>query len=1273
MLEITGNEITELSDSDLRALIGLLCEAELRANRIPTACVTWGGHQNATDEGIDVRVELTTILHRDSFIPRPKTGFQIKKPDMPRASIKNEMRPNGELRQSIKDLIDTDGAYIIVSSQGSTSDSALKNRKNAMQEALSDYPNASNIKTDFYDRERVAGWVRSHPSIVLWVRDKIGQSVQGWKAYGNWANCPGGLEEEFFLDNQVRLYYSVNPRLNGLSLRDGINEIRNILHRPASSIRLVGLSGVGKTRLVQALFDERIGERPLNKSRVFYSDISDSPNPDPRNFAERLIAFREPSSLVIDNCPPDLHRRLTSVCSASGSLISLITIEYDVKDDQPEETEVFHLEPTSTEIIKKIISTRFSHVSQVDVSTIAEFSGGNARIAIALANTIQRGENLSNLRDNELFVRLFQQRNEPNNSLLKVAEVCSLVYSFDGNLVEGADAELNIIGSLIEISAHEAYENVSELKRRNLVQQRGIWRAVLPHAIANKLASRALENIPLNDIYEVFEKGSSERLLKSFSRRLSYLHECDVAVEISKKWLSKDGLLSDIRKLNELGITVFKNIASVNPELTLTAIEKVSNLDDAKDFYSRDNSYYNEFTRILRSLAYDKGLFERSAELLCRFALSERPNENYNSIRKMLKSLFYIYLSGSHATPDQRLKIIKRLIESNNEEQIILSMYLLDASLESWHFSSSHGFEFGARTRDFGFSPSNREEVRQWFKLFIEYTVNLAKNDFSLETKLKDLLAKKFRGLWVKACMYDELEFAAKKFLNKGSWGKGWIAVRTTMKYHGKDMEPEIISRLNNLDAMLKPTSLIEKARLFAFSTQASSLDLSDTIEKEYDKPSVNYLAVEKTTRSLGRDVGRNNSVFKEMLPELLSNHAARLFVFGQGLAEGGTNPEEMWKDFREQLTSLEENTRSYQVLGGFLKRISEIERSLSEKLLYEAVTDDNLAVIYPWLETSKEIDRKGVERLKKSLEYGTAPICQFRSLAYGRAHETVCDDDLCELLSIISSKNGGLEVSIDILHMRLSGQAKENSISDKIVTLGQELLLNYDFTRKEKSNLEMDYAMATIVKACFIDEATDNAKILCKKIAESYTDHNVYTLDFKDILIAISTVHPKVFLDIFLEEEVIDDFWIDRMFRADLGVHNDPMEHISDDLLIDWCEENPEIRYPKLASSIVPFRKTIKGNLLEWTPLALVIMGNSPAPINILNTFKATFRPTSWSGSRANVMQRYMSLILELKEHENLSVSSWACDAEKTFEQEIRLEREWELKRESQENHGFE
>ena len=116
---------------------------------------------------------------------------------MPKAEILKEMRPKGVLREEIKELIHANGAYIIVSSSGSTTDTALKNRIEAMKEAVADEANHEKLHLDFFDQGRVATWVRSHSSLILWVRNKIGRPLIGWRPYENWANTPGGVEEEY--------------------------------------------------------------------------------------------------------------------------------------------------------------------------------------------------------------------------------------------------------------------------------------------------------------------------------------------------------------------------------------------------------------------------------------------------------------------------------------------------------------------------------------------------------------------------------------------------------------------------------------------------------------------------------------------------------------------------------------------------------------------------------------------------------------------------------------------------------------------------------------------------------------------------------------------------------------------------------------------------------------------------------------------------------------------------------------------------------------------
>jgi hypothetical protein len=104
VLGIDGSDLARLSDSDLRTLIGLLCEAELQRRHLPTTSATYGGHQDAPDGGLDVMVSVPPETPMQLPVPRAMTGYQVKAKLMGPAAIRKEMKPNGVLRAIISEL-----------------------------------------------------------------------------------------------------------------------------------------------------------------------------------------------------------------------------------------------------------------------------------------------------------------------------------------------------------------------------------------------------------------------------------------------------------------------------------------------------------------------------------------------------------------------------------------------------------------------------------------------------------------------------------------------------------------------------------------------------------------------------------------------------------------------------------------------------------------------------------------------------------------------------------------------------------------------------------------------------------------------------------------------------------------------------------------------------------------------------------------------------------------------------------------------------------------
>ncbi|WP_413769175.1 hypothetical protein, partial [Vibrio vulnificus] len=88
-----------------------------------------------------------------------------------------------------------------------------------------------------------------------------------------WSNSPKGVEETYIVDEQVRLFVVSSSDKEGKTGIEAIQSLRSKLGASGTSTRLVGLSGVGKTRLVQALFDERVGEHQLPAVQVLYTDM----------------------------------------------------------------------------------------------------------------------------------------------------------------------------------------------------------------------------------------------------------------------------------------------------------------------------------------------------------------------------------------------------------------------------------------------------------------------------------------------------------------------------------------------------------------------------------------------------------------------------------------------------------------------------------------------------------------------------------------------------------------------------------------------------------------------------------------------------------------------------------------------------------------------------------------------------------------------------------------------------------------------------------------
>jgi hypothetical protein len=1258
--EVTGKDISLLSDEDLRELVGRLCEAELRRHGVSPVHATWGGNQNAADGGIDVRVACPKDFTHDAALVRPNVGFQVKAEEMQRAKIVAEMRPKDSVRASIQNLAALGGSYIIASSQSSVSDSALADRKQAMRDAIVDLPNADQLHLDFFDGDRIASWVRDHASLVLWVRERIGRPISGWRPYDDWAGTHEGLAGIYLVDDSLRIQGAASKGETE-SVLQGMDQLRKILAKERGVVRLVGLSGVGKTRLVQALFDERVGEAALSPDTAIYANLSEDLVPQPIAVATELVALHRYQVLIVDNCTPELHRRLSEVVTRPDGKISLLTVEYDVQDDQPEGTEVFELRPSSDDLIEKLLLRRVDGLSQVNAATIAKFASGNARVALALAHTVDRNEFVASLNDVELFQRLFRQRQESSNSLLISAQACSLAYSFQGEDSSSADeAELSKLSAVIGKDARTLYFDIAELKRRDLVQQRGVWRALLPHAIANRLAATALENVPHQDFDQLIATAPP-RLQKSISRRIGYLHTCEAAQKIVKGWLADGGLLGRVEELKELGQEMLRNVAPVDPTGTIDAIERAM----LRARNAGDNLAGEEFRALLMNLAFDAKIFDRCAALILDLIEFEEPGRYANQVRNSFPSLFHLYLSGTHATIEQRCRIVDGLLKSDSKVRKELGFKSLEAMLQTSYFSSLHQFDFGARSRDYGWHPRSRNDVRHWYQSVLSLCSAHDAHDNEISKRVRAILGNHLRALWSEMGLHDEVDSICHEFEARRFWPEGWSGIRATRRWLDEPLPPEEDTKLASLQAMLAPESLEQQVRSRVLRSERDAHD--DIGFRDYE---AQFARQQQDLIALGKAIADEPVTLGGLMSELSEcNTGMTLGPFAKGLVAGTQDRKALWDGLAASFRSCDPAARSPELLACYLLNLQPTDGILTEVILADCIDDPTLSGWFPYFQKRVQISPDGLERLRKSLARKNAPAERYRGLGWTSPLD---DSALLELVPMILQLPDGFDIAADCIHMQIVQEEREQrELSPDLIAAGRIVVEACEFDRR----LHLDgYAVKQIIEGCLVSpETKPTVELVLDRLRAARSDYRLAFTEGNQILGALLVAQPLTVLDnVFAPGQPDSKVGTRGLFDNDYMVGS-PLDGVPEETLLVWCDVDSNIRYPLIASKMVPFMRNPQTDKPAWKRLALTLLERAPDKITVLGHYIRHLEPMSWSGSQSSTWEKNVRLLDEFENYPDSELAAYAKQQRDEHHASLEKLQAQELASERRENEKFE
>ena len=664
IFEIKPNEI-ELLDSDrLVDLMNHLLSAEADKIGISPDNVKTSLKKYIPDGGVDARIVISKEVE-SRWIPLGLSIWQFKSGNIFPREIEKEFNN----KPGVQEVVTQGGSYCLVIGKDYT-DKERQSREKRIEQCFLDISLTPRYR--LYTASDISRWASEHPTIAL--LPDFSRPIGELMRFEKWEKQEA---------HQIPFQYDEQRTKI-------INEIREVIQKGSrlNNVRIEGLAGVGKTRLVmESLKVSNLGERVLYATSV-------------RDIHKGFFTWVEHNTrieliIVVDECDENDSQILNQHAERCNGRLKLITIGQSMRSvfPSPYPRNVFVLGQLSNEVIEKIIKNRFPNIPQIAVNFIANVSSGYVKIATTLADDYMmnpRPVSATEMAKKYNFPYILRAIITDGNKLkgMKAIALLSRV-GWEGELV----SEGKVLANFINLEWGELQDVIEGMRKSELVAKQGRYRYVTPHLLGVWLASEVWDARG-DSIVELIINLPNTSSRRALLERIADLGDHERVQQAVDKILSEEGLFPDMKSLDSKERSeMFSFLAEAYPRAGLRALERIlKNLPREKLLSFKEGR--REVVWTLEKLAWLPETFLGAAQIL--LALAEAENEPYgNNATNIWCGLFKTYLGGTAVPAIERHKLIKEALDSESVDCRILAV----KAIESAFITHYHRFVSGELQR----------------------------------------------------------------------------------------------------------------------------------------------------------------------------------------------------------------------------------------------------------------------------------------------------------------------------------------------------------------------------------------------------------------------------------------------------------------------------------------------------------------------------------------------------------------------------------------------
>ena len=1249
--EVTFQHLAVVSKQTFPEFIRLLLGAEASSHGVPADGIHVADNVDARDGGEDGRIHWDGGPERTPFLPCRLCQFQLKTGKVEPAVVGREVLTKGKVKPMIRSVLKQGGHYTVLSTNAHTRQQ-IEAREFRIREALrSAGQEIDDVQVHFLDAGQLAAWVNTHPAVAHWLLERAEPGLLGpFRTWSHWAN-----RAEHFGSPWVD-----DERLGNLRrfLREQI-----AIGQPRRAARVVGLAGVGKSRLALEAFrslDSSDREPTVLSSLVLYA-VEGEVSPEPlKSAVQKLADSGKRAIVVVDQCAPETHRTLALMAYRDTSQLSLLTLD----DEMPSGTlapSTHKVGEAPSAVAEAIVGRVAPGLQSSDQQRLVRFSGGFPGVANSIARAWIDATPLAHVTDDDLVNAYVLGRGlrEPELSLRSAQLLAT--FGLIGIETEADDQLAKIAHLGRGLSPDDLYTGLIRLVERGIARRRGRYVSIQPGPITMKLAERQWKEWHRNTWDKVLADKSTSpsftgnlRLNVLVAKQLRFLDGLDVSKAVVNHVCRYGGPFHGLDGILAEGhAEILSHLAEIDTIITVELLKNL--LAEVEDLSSIVGETRSHLVWALRKIAFKADTFEDGAcLLLCLAAAAKEDRDNHAT--GQFVALFPCILGSTEADGTQRLNLLDRLSKTDDTIRKEIVIRALAAGLELEHFSRDVGPEVhGTRPALNSWHPGTGEEARAYVRGCATQLIEFAAQSDDTGALARHSLDPAL-GALIEYGFVEVVELAVERVeAVTGHWTEARNTLGLYLSRHCTHEPGELVDRVQAMIDRLTPKSLEARVRFLVTETPWEYLYTgNDSYEEQ-------HRCHGEAVRELAAEAVRQPESLQALLPQLSCGRQQMAREFGQAVAETADSKDFWLTSFILAAEEAPEAERNYELLVGYVRGFADSRPDAAAGLKQRAAKSPVLAPALPLMCSTLGLTPLDIALMIAALQEGLLSPGRLTWETIGISLRNISPEEVLPLLdAMLDHSREGFAGALELLGLYVYGNHNGLDAFRPQIRKIAENALRWPWHGLPNSDTARHHL--TDILGWMLDRGPDDpdasatALALSKVLANMADINLMHRLDpvlpillseFPGVawpLIGTAIIADEPRRDFLFETLLREQSLSDPGKRLDHGETCAPILKLPEGTLFAWCHAHPE-RAPAFVAKTVPFFDS-DGNAdkdLCVHPVMVRLIKEFGSRDDITDAILSAMWTKGYLGPEEHLWTTCLKSVTKLLSYEHPNVQRWA------------------------------